>query len=218
MARKNETEDSKNVKRREKLVQTAARLFNKNGYERTTVRQVAAEVGLTSGSIFYYFESKEALLEEVIAYGMKSGLVLVEERLSDVTGPLSRFHALLLAHLSAITGRPGNAHEVSFSEWKRLPIQSRERLRSLNNLYREIWLQVLNELKFHGYLFSSSEHSRLMLIAALNWSPVWTGVTTGPQLEKAADHFCSVALNMRESEFHDHRKAEQRKEYASDVT
>lgn len=214
MARQNETEDNQNGKRREKLIQAAARLFNKNGYDRTTVRQIAAEVGLTSGSIFYYFESKEVLLEEVIAFGMKSGLVLVEEFLSGVTGPLSRFHALLASHLSAITGRPGDAHEVSFSAWKSLPPESRQRLRSLNQLYREIWMQSLTELKAHGYLHSSPEHCRLVLIAALNWSPVWTDVTTKSQLNKTVDHFCSVLLNMTDAEFRDLLMAEQAEEAA----
>src|SRR5699024_10848553 len=57
---------------RGKLLSAAARLFRDQGFERTTVRDIAREVGLQSGSIFPQFATKEdilhAVMEEVIAF------------------------------------------------------------------------------------------------------------------------------------------------------
>ena len=51
---------------RERLVETAMRLFGEQGYKGTTVAQIEAEVGLSpgSGSLYKHFSSKEALLAE----------------------------------------------------------------------------------------------------------------------------------------------------------
>ena len=49
-------------KRRKALLTAAARLFRDVGYPRATVRDIAKAVGIQSGSIFYYFETKEDLI------------------------------------------------------------------------------------------------------------------------------------------------------------
>ena len=201
MARQNVAYDIEPTLRREQLIQAAALLFQKHGYQRATVRQIADATGLTSGSIFYYFKSKEDLLEEVIAQAMKSGLQIVHEHLSTATGPLSRFHALVLAHLSAIMGPLGSAHDVSFRDWGLLSPEARDRLRTINHQYREVWMRVLNELKSNQYLLSDPEHSRLYMLAALNWTPARKNLTKSSQLSSAANLFCSIALNLDVAKF-----------------
>ncbi|MCU1515143.1 MAG: TetR family transcriptional regulator, partial [Microbacteriaceae bacterium] len=48
------------------LVQeTALRLFTEQGYEATSLRQIADEVGINKASLYYYFDSKQAILEAV---------------------------------------------------------------------------------------------------------------------------------------------------------
>ena len=203
MARQKVSENSQNGKRREEIVNAAARLFKMHGYQGAAVRQIADEAGLTSGSIFYYFKSKEDLLEDVIAQAMQSGLQIVQDQISDATGSLSRFHALVLAHLTAITGPLGAAHEVSFQEWKSLAADARQRLQALNKLYRQVWMQILNDLKRNGYLFSDPEHCRRNLIAALNWPPALKSIPAASKLPNVANQFCSVALNIDEAKFRD---------------
>jgi AcrR family transcriptional regulator len=48
---------------RARIVEAASRLFEERGYERTTMRAVAAEAGVSLGSAYYYFESKEQLVQ-----------------------------------------------------------------------------------------------------------------------------------------------------------
>jgi AcrR family transcriptional regulator len=51
--------------RREELVAAAARCFVRDGYDRTTMRQIAAEAGLSTGAIYTYFQTKATLLDAV---------------------------------------------------------------------------------------------------------------------------------------------------------
>ncbi|OUC77557.1 TetR family transcriptional regulator [Streptosporangium minutum] len=50
-------------KTREIIVETALRLFRERGYEATTMRAIAAEAGVSVGNAYYYFASKEALIQ-----------------------------------------------------------------------------------------------------------------------------------------------------------
>src|SRR3954447_22766474 len=45
---------------------TALRLFTEQGYEATSLRQIADELGINKASLYYYFESKEAILQSLV--------------------------------------------------------------------------------------------------------------------------------------------------------
>lgn len=45
------------------IVETALRLFAENGYNRTTMRAIAQEAGVSVGNAYYYFQSKEHLIQ-----------------------------------------------------------------------------------------------------------------------------------------------------------
>ncbi|MBA2678882.1 MAG: TetR family transcriptional regulator, partial [Ktedonobacteraceae bacterium] len=48
--------------RREQIVQAAFRVAAREGLEQLTIRLVAAEAGLSTGLVFFHFESKDTLL------------------------------------------------------------------------------------------------------------------------------------------------------------
>lgn len=52
------TAEAKQATRR-RILEVAERLFRANGFEETTIRDVAAEVGMATGTLFNYFQSKE---------------------------------------------------------------------------------------------------------------------------------------------------------------
>jgi TetR/AcrR family transcriptional regulator len=52
---------------RDEIVAVGARLFRTQGYGQTTMRQIATEAGLRQSSVYYYFSSKEAVLEALVS-------------------------------------------------------------------------------------------------------------------------------------------------------
>lgn len=52
--------------RREQIMEAAVRVFSQKGFIRATNKDVAREAGITPGLIYYYFESKEALLRAIL--------------------------------------------------------------------------------------------------------------------------------------------------------
>jgi AcrR family transcriptional regulator len=66
---------------RDKLLQTAERLFSEQGFDATSLRQIIAEAGVNLAAIHYHFGSKEELLDEVVMRGAKR---VNEERLAEL--------------------------------------------------------------------------------------------------------------------------------------
>ncbi|MBZ0113198.1 MAG: TetR/AcrR family transcriptional regulator [Thermoanaerobaculia bacterium] len=66
---------------RNQILETALRLFRERGYDGTTMRAVAEEAGVSLGSAYYYFRSKEHLIQ---AYYQRSH----DEHLQDCSGRL----------------------------------------------------------------------------------------------------------------------------------
>ncbi len=60
--------------RRQALIAAAARLFHLKGYDATSTREIAAQVGMQPGSPFYHFGNKQDLLLAVMVEGMKQAI------------------------------------------------------------------------------------------------------------------------------------------------
>ena len=54
---------SKSEQTRTLIVETALRLFREHGYDRTTMRSIAKEAGVSVGNAYYYYASKEHLIQ-----------------------------------------------------------------------------------------------------------------------------------------------------------
>ncbi|MEU3353760.1 TetR/AcrR family transcriptional regulator [Streptomyces sp. NPDC037389] len=52
--------------RRAELLARAAEVFAEHGYRATTVRRIADEAGMLAGSLYYHFDSKESMLDEIL--------------------------------------------------------------------------------------------------------------------------------------------------------
>ena len=53
------------IETREKLVETALRLFRDEGFQATTMRRIAGEAGVSLGNAYYYFAGKDELVSEL---------------------------------------------------------------------------------------------------------------------------------------------------------
>jgi AcrR family transcriptional regulator len=71
--------------RRSELIATAQRLFYTKGYERTSVSDIVEAVGVAQGTFYYYFDSKTAVLEAVVAELIAQEQAFLQEIAADET-------------------------------------------------------------------------------------------------------------------------------------
>jgi AcrR family transcriptional regulator len=91
--------------RRNEFVQAAEELFNEKGYENTSIDDVAAKVGVAKGLFYYYFDSKDRLLEELVVRLIEETRKNVQEVMAEEgLSALERLRRLGEAN-AAIKGR-----------------------------------------------------------------------------------------------------------------
>jgi AcrR family transcriptional regulator len=67
---------------KELILDVSLRLFSKNGYKPTSVRDIAKEVGITQSGLYNHFKGKEAILEALVEDLMSSAVVKIFENKS----------------------------------------------------------------------------------------------------------------------------------------
>jgi len=75
--------------RRQQIIKAATKLFAKKGYLKTTVREIARDSGITVGTLYHYFSSKNdilSLIQEEASAGIDNFIQETEEALSQL-GP-----------------------------------------------------------------------------------------------------------------------------------
>src|SRR6202047_1046135 len=88
--------------RRQQLLDAAARLFRERGYHVTSMRDIAREVGMLSGSIYYHFSSKEEMLLAVYEEGLRHIAERGDAAVAGQQTPWERLEAGCTAHLEAL--------------------------------------------------------------------------------------------------------------------
>lgn len=135
---------------RGRILSAAAHLFRTKGYERTTVRDLAQEVGIQSGSIFHHFRTKEDILREVMIDVILFNTARMEQAVAAASRARDKLLALIRCELISITGDTGEAMAVLIYEWRCLGEENQPYILELRARYEALWLQVLERLKAEG--------------------------------------------------------------------
>lgn len=158
---------------RGRLLQAAAHLFSSKGFERTTVRDLAAAVGIQSGSIFHHFKSKDDILRAVMEETIHCNTALMRDALEGLEDPRLRLLALIRCELQSILGGTGEAMSVLVYEWRSLSENGQQRILDLRDLYEGIWLGVLQQAYDARLVRVEPFILRRLLTGALSWTITW---------------------------------------------
>ncbi len=85
--------------RREELLTTSFALFAQRGYSAVTMRELARELDVSTGLLYYYFPNKEALFEQMFTLMSRRDVTRVTAEL-DPTSPIPEKLSILFKYLS----------------------------------------------------------------------------------------------------------------------
>lgn len=165
--------------RRQELLRAAARLFRQQGFAATSTRDIAAAAGMRSGSPFYHFENKEALLAAVMLEGMQraadrqAGAMRAAPAPGKALSARDCLRVLIRNHLEVLLGAGSDFIPVMLYEWRSLSDQQRQAVNGLRRDYEAVWVPVLQALHDSGELRGDPSLARLMIFGALNWAVQW---------------------------------------------
>lgn len=94
--------------RRKQILEVSLDLFVRHGYTGTSTREISRAIGISSGLLFHYYQSKEQLFLAHLATALQ-GIRMMEEYLGMGLPPLQTFHEITDAALSYFSVSPGTA-------------------------------------------------------------------------------------------------------------
>lgn len=96
------------TKRREQVMEAAARLFAEQGYHGTTVGDICDELGVGKGVFYWYFHSKEELFKELISSTLYRLRRAQEVAIEDIDDPVERLARGIRASIEFFRNAPGH--------------------------------------------------------------------------------------------------------------
>lgn len=169
--------DSKSMKTRARILDAAARVLSTEGYAGMRLSAVAQLAEVQPPAIYYYFSSREQLIEEVMWVGVAEMREQVTKALDAAPADASAMDKIMIAveqHLR---------HELQISDYAtasirnagQLPAGIRERPDAEAALYGELWRNLIKQAAADGEIRDDLDlHiAHMLVIGALNWAAEW---------------------------------------------
>jgi AcrR family transcriptional regulator len=180
--------------RRAEICRAAAQIFQDRGFDATSVSDIARALGMTKAGLYHYFSSKEALLFEIMMFGLERvhDEVLVPVR--AIRDPEVRLRQLIVRH-ARITTRARGAVTVLSDETRALPAAQRQKIERRMRVYVDLVRDTLAEIRATGRLRDVDPTvATFSLIGMILWFPRWFRHDGRLTPEVAADEIANMAL------------------------
>jgi AcrR family transcriptional regulator len=131
--------------RRDHLVKLAAELFARKGFQATTVREIADEAGILSGSLYHHFDSKESIVDEILSAFFND--LMAQNRAAVEEGGTPREVIASLVRIAFNTLEPHRAAiTVMQNDWNYLKALPRfEYLTKAEDEVEKMWITAIKE-------------------------------------------------------------------------
>jgi AcrR family transcriptional regulator len=159
---------------REDVIRAAGRLFAERGFHGTSMRDLGDALGLHGSSLYAHVGSKNELLEDLVADGVRRCLALSERVLTSRGTPSERLAALVVGHVELVVANL-DTWSTFVNEYRFLAEEERARVVKLRDEYQDAYRQVLEAGVAAGqYRADLDIHlSATVLLSLLNAIPGW---------------------------------------------
>lgn len=179
---------------KDKLVDTAIKLFSSKGYEATSVRDIAAAMNMTVSNIYHYFGSKEGLLRAILKHHAQLLLDHLREVVSRDMDPLERFSLLLRTHLHVVGTRPLE-NKIFLLDDERLSPEGMAESRQVQREILDIYKTELKNLAALGMLRNEDlQVQAFNIFGIINWHIRWFNSKGPLSLEETIHKICDFVL------------------------
>lgn len=166
--------DMKKMTLKERIIETALLLFEKNGYHGVTVDQIVEESGSSKGGFYHNFKSKDELLYYIHDVFISYVLGKAREAYDNFDTPVSRLCAIIESFTKVFDLYKPHL-TVFYQESTYLKGEFYQKVNEKRDQYRKIILQVIREGQKNGdfRLEVSAEISTMSIIGMVNWTYKW---------------------------------------------
>jgi len=181
--------------RKQKIVDTAAFLFQKKGYRSTTLDDVSRELKITKAALYHYVSSKDELLSIIYTHTIKNVFMPGTGGLSALSStPFEKLRLFIRNHIKNVVIENLPMFSVFSSEENQLPEKDYQKIIKEKRRYNRILEEIIEEGISKGVFKKVDVKLQSYAIMGMcNWVYKWyKSGQTGYTPDQIADHFIAV--------------------------
>ena len=173
---------------------TAAQIFFSKGYNATSLNDIADSLNITKAGLYYYFESKQKLLYNIINLGLDSVKNEVLDPARNIADPEERLRFIILNH-SRLSAGGNHAVIIISHEDNELSFQQREETLKRRREYFDFIRDTLAELKKQGKIEEIDlTTATFTILGMIIWLSRWFSPSGKMSVEKVCEDVCEMAV------------------------
>jgi AcrR family transcriptional regulator len=183
-------------RRREEVLDAAAHVFFQKGYDAATTEDIANRLDILKGSLYYYVESKDQLLYEIISEVFQDALRNLEAVVSGEGRAIDRLRAAIVAHIVHLTKNRTRA-AILLHEFRSLSEPGKRVIRGIQNRYERLLSDLVEAAKKEGTLRPGVDlrMASMTILGAANWPYRWFSPRGRLSSREAAEQIASILID-----------------------
>jgi AcrR family transcriptional regulator len=179
---------------RQEILRTAARLFQQQGYDGTSMNDVAAALKLSKGGLYHHFQSKDEILFNLMDHAMDITEERVVNAVRGILDPEARLRALIRLHISVVLSIRDREITVMLHENHPLPPPLRKRINTRKKDYVHFVEKLIAEVQsVRGSKSTVNPRAAAFaLLGMINWIYQWYRPEGTLQEENLAQQYTEI--------------------------
>ncbi|MGD9878895.1 MAG: TetR/AcrR family transcriptional regulator [Reyranella sp.] len=166
------------------ILDAAAHLFSTIGYTEGSMRQIAQRAGMQPASVYYHFQSKDAILVEVLKIGIEHVVEAVKAAVAKLpadANPRKQIETIIGAHLRALHSNLAYT-SVNNKYGGQFPTEVDAFIQPMRDEYTRYWHGLLRKAQRTGWLAPDLRISlvRPLIMGMMQRTVVWFDGNGGP--------------------------------------
>lgn len=172
--RRNAGERKPREERWPELIEVATEIFYEKGYEAASLQGIASRLGILKGSLYYYIESKEDLLFEVVKSVHAEGLANIESLAAGEGDALQRLRNVIIGHIEHECANLKKT-AVFLHELQALAPERQAEILGGEHAYRGVFSNLIAAGQKEGLILDSLDPklAALWILGSMNWVYRW---------------------------------------------
>lgn len=181
-------------RRRQTILRAAIRLFNRDGYHQTSIKDLAAELGISGPSVYYYFKDKKDLLYHCHAHSLENGLSIARDAAAQPGRGLQKLEYYIRRQFNALVEQDGATWV--FSDLSALKPEQRQEMKRGSRDMDAIIRSFIEQGQADGSLtVENGRVAEFFLLGAMNWVPRWYRPDSGLTGDELAETFLQLTFD-----------------------
>ncbi|HHY22492.1 MAG TPA: TetR/AcrR family transcriptional regulator [Bacilli bacterium] len=168
-----ELKEKKIAKRKEEILRSAVNIVVQKGLQKTTMEDIAAELLMTKGALYYYFKNKDDLIYQCHELILTDSIKSVREHTKDATSATEKLKKAIAVHVQFAVNEK-DIYNLILKPQETFPEKYLTSILAKRKEYERIFDEIIYEgIESGEFNITEVKMARMMALGAMNWIQQW---------------------------------------------